>query len=579
MGGDVRRLFWRFIPSFPLTSRPARARYTTTKPVLESLEGRQLLALFTGFSHVRNIPTNSGVYSLQIDGPGVLKTQPAGGGSFDVKVLGTTDASTLTITQVRPRFHVANNLMSIDNLTIRSGQIGSILASPVELDGTMTRLSSDVGALEFGALGPGAQIDVKGSVSTMDVGSVNLGPGGHVVITGDLNGAFQSQSLSSSSTTAMTMASMNLDGGQFIIGRDSLGPISIAGDLSLSHNGLLAIGRDQAGTLSVGGSVIIDSGGQISVGRNLAALTVGGNVLVDPGASGIVVGGDLDAMNVGGYFRGQGSATAIDLGVGLNLNSLTVEGNGTSTSPGGIQSANINVGKNISALDVSYGIFRSWITAGVSINGVTAGADGVTAVYHSEIDAGTSITNVTLGGALTSGFPTGDTTGYPTRIIAGKIRSAAIGSTPDQGLYLPDGTISGFAIDGSLINSVLAASVAPYGGDGSLPPPVPYGGTPRTSGPPPAGFSNYNAPGGLTDIGNGQNIKNYSIRSYVGGQLVPTAVYDTAIDPNIHVNVLDGGTINATVSGSVVSTPHDDTFDFTGVFAVNTVGVNGGLEP
>lgn len=74
MSGGVRRLSWRIIPSSPLASRPARARYTTTKPVLESLEGRQLLALFTGFSHVRNIPTPSGVYSLQIDGPGVLKT-------------------------------------------------------------------------------------------------------------------------------------------------------------------------------------------------------------------------------------------------------------------------------------------------------------------------------------------------------------------------------------------------------------------------------------------------------------------------------------------------------------------------
>ncbi len=576
MSGGVRRLSWCFVPSSPLTSRPARARHTTTKPVLESLEGRQLLALFTGFSHVRNIPTNSGVYSLQIDGPGVLKTQPAGGGSFDVKVLGTTDASTLTITQVRPRFHVANNPMSIDNLTIRSGQIGSILASPVELDGTMTPLSSSVGTLEFGALGPGAQIDVNGSVGTMNVGSVNLGPGGHVVITGDLNGS-------------LTIGSMNLDRGQFVIGGDSLGPISIAGDLSLSYNGLLAIGRDQNGTLSVGGSVIIDSGGQLSVGRNLAALTVSGNVLIGPGASGIVVGGDLDAMSIGGYLRGQGSATAIDLGVGLNLNSLTVEGGGSSTSPGGIQSANINVGKNIIDLDVSHGIFqvshgifRSWITAGVSINEVNVGPDGVTAIYNSEIDAGTSITNVTVGGDLTSGFPTGDTSGYPTRIIAGKIRAAAIGSTPDQGLYLPDGTISAFAIDGSLINSVLAASVAPYGGDGSLPPPVPYGGTPRTSGLPPAGFSNYNAPGGLTEIGSGQNIqyiKNYSIRSYVGGQATPTAVYDTAIDPNIHVNVLDNGTINATVSGSVISTQHDVTFDFTGVFAVNTAGVTGGLAP
>ena len=44
----------------------------------------------------------------------------------DVKVLGTTAASTLMITQVRPRFHVANNLMSIGNLTIRSGQVGGI---------------------------------------------------------------------------------------------------------------------------------------------------------------------------------------------------------------------------------------------------------------------------------------------------------------------------------------------------------------------------------------------------------------------------------------------------------------------
>ena len=162
MSSGVRRLSWRFVPSSTLMSRPARARHGATKPVLESLEGRQLLALFTGFSHVRHIPTNSGVYSLQIDGPGVLKTQPAGRGSFDVKVLGTTSASTLTITQVRPRFHVPNNLLSIDNLIIRSGQIGSILASPVELNGAMTALNSDVGALEFGALG-----QVRRSMSTV----------------------------------------------------------------------------------------------------------------------------------------------------------------------------------------------------------------------------------------------------------------------------------------------------------------------------------------------------------------------------------------------------------------------------
>ena len=101
-------------------------------------------------------------------------------------------------------------------------------------------------------------------------------------------------------------------------------------------------------------------------------------------------------MTVNGFFRGQGSATATDMGVGLNLNNVTCRWVTPGRQPGGIQLANINVGKNISDFNVAYGIFRSWITAGVSINGVSVGADGVTAVYNSEIDAGTSITNVTL---------------------------------------------------------------------------------------------------------------------------------------------------------------------------------------
>src|SRR5208282_590906 len=139
------------------------------------------------------------------------------------------------------------------------------------LDGAMSPVNSDVGTLEFGALGPGAQINVNGSVSTvnmgsvgsnaqidvtgsvgtMNVGSVNLGPGGRVVIADDLNSAFESPN-QSSTTTVMTIASMNLDGGQFVIGGESLALITIVGDLSLSLDGLLAI---QTGTLSVGGSV------------------------------------------------------------------------------------------------------------------------------------------------------------------------------------------------------------------------------------------------------------------------------------------------------------------------------------
>ena len=67
------------------------------------------------------------------------------------------------------------------------------------------------------------------------------------------------------------------------------------------------------------------------------------------------------------------------------------------------------------------------------------GADGMTAIYNSEIDAGTSITNVTLGGDLTSGFPTGDTSGYPTRIIAGKVRAPRLGPRPIRAFIWPTG--------------------------------------------------------------------------------------------------------------------------------------------
>src|SRR4051794_36584554 len=153
----------------------ARRTRWTAAPVLEPLEGRQLLSGYSGFSRVRNILTSSGIYNLQIGGPGILRAGAAGGGVTDLKVLGTSGDSTLTITQVRPRYHVANQLLPVRNLTIKSGQIGSIMATPVELDGTMTPLTSSVNTIQFGGLGPAAQIDVLGSLGSMNLGDVMLG--------------------------------------------------------------------------------------------------------------------------------------------------------------------------------------------------------------------------------------------------------------------------------------------------------------------------------------------------------------------------------------------------------------------
>jgi hypothetical protein len=610
MSGEARRRSRRWIPAWEST--PAQPHGIGNAPGLESLEGRQLLSVFTGFSHVRNIATPSGIYNLQINGAGLLRPSPAGNGAIDLKVLGTDASSSLTITLVRPRYHLPSQLLSIRDLTIKSGQLGSLVADPVELDGSMTPLTTSMSTLEFGALGPGAQIDVQGAINTVNLGDVTLGPNGHVVIAGNPNGPTTSSTSSStangtgtvtvvgtvtgtitatgsgsgSSTTpinlqtvgSVTIKTLAIDGGRFVILGDSAAPIQVQGNMSLSRNGLFAIGRDQTGSVSLGGSLTIDSGGQLLVARNLSSLSVNGDVLINPGASGIVVGGNLGSLTVNGIFRGQGSPSAVDLGVGLNLTRFTV--NGGTQNQGGLQSANINVGKSIGTLSIAHGIFRSWITAGVSIDGgmgttgggtsstVTVGADGLNAIYNSEIDAGTSITNFTVGGNVTSGFPTGDTTGYPTRIIAGKVRSSDVTAGPDKGTYSPNGTISNFRINGTLTDAVLAASVVPYGGDGTLPPTPQYGVPARTCGPAPAGFSNYQAPGGLTD----QTTPNYSIRNVTGGQPTGDAAWNEPPEV-LHDCVLENGSVDVTVTGGVVSTAHGDNFDFAGVFAVNTVGV------
>ncbi|APW63739.1 hypothetical protein [Paludisphaera borealis] len=536
-----------------------RRRRGLRAPSVEALEGRTLLSGYSGLSRMRNVATNTGVYQLQLSGPGFLKVQQLPKGVIDLNLLGTTSGTTLTVALLRARPHKIASLLPIQDLNVVSRQLGAINASSALLSGAMSPLANSVSQLSFGALGPAAQIDVNGGVALMTVPEIDLGPTGHVVISGDLN---------SGSTTPMQIDDMTIDGGRFVIGRDSVTPITISGDLTLGQNGLLSIGRDQLAPITVGGTVRLEAGGEILVGRNLFGLNVGGDVLVNPGASGILVRGTLNGLAVDGVFQGQGSATAVDLGVGLDLNGFVV--NGGTENLGGLQSANVNVGKNIINVDVAHGIFRSWITAGANIYGITIGPDVPTAIYNSEIDAVMTINNVTAQGDVKSDFPTNaQATGYPTRIIAGKSR---------DGMFQANGQLNNVQINGSLIDSVLAASVAPFGGDGTLPPPVPYGGVPRTAGPPPAGFSNYNAPGGITEGANGK-IKNYSIRSFGAGQPQGVAVYDTATDPNIHVTVLDGGVITASVSGSVISSPHDDRFDYTGVFALNTAGVDGGLSP
>ena len=325
MIGDARGRSWRSIPA---ASRSARVRRTSTAPAVESLEGRQLLSTFTGFTHVRNILTPAGIFSLQVTGPGVLKASPAGHGAINLNVLGTTTNSSLSITQVQPRFHVVNNLLVIQNLTIKSGQIGNIQASPAELDGPMTLpmtpLTTSINTLQFGALGPNAQIDVNGGVGSMSVQNVNLGPSGHVVIAGNLN--------------SLTVT------GNLLVNPGSRG-IMVGGNLNgLTVNGIfqgqgtsaidLSVGLDLTNFTVLSGSSNLGSvrSANIAVGKDIVGLNIQHGIFNSLITAGVLIDGSPQNSSSGGNIGPDGSDAIFDsqLLAGVQIKNLLINGNVTS---------------------------------------------------------------------------------------------------------------------------------------------------------------------------------------------------------------------------------------------------------
>jgi hypothetical protein len=354
MPQHARQWTWWRTPIEPRQEGPsARRRRPRHAPAIEPLEGRRLLS-YTGPSAMRGVSTSAGIFLIQVSGPGLIKVHPGGRNAIDLSAFGTTTGSTITVTLTRPHYHAPSQLLNIRNLTVTSGQLGNLDASPVILTGAITPLTGSVSTLELGALGQAAQINIDGSVGTMTVQAVNLGPTGHV----DISGSMNSDDLSS----MMAIGSFSIDGGQFDIGQDSVAPISVSGDMTISHDGRFSVGRDLDGSLSVNGNLVLDTGGQLYVGRNVTELFVNGNVIINPTESGIVVGGALDEMIINGYFQGQGGTSAptvFDLGVGLNLTGLTI--NGGNSALDGLVNANIRAGGSITGVSIAYGTANSTI--------------------------------------------------------------------------------------------------------------------------------------------------------------------------------------------------------------------------
>ena len=643
-------------------STAPRPKRQALRPAVEALEGRTLLAqFFTGPSAVRPVQTTGGVFTFAVSGPGLIKTNQLGKGVVGVTVFGSTAATTLSVAMTKQRLHQAAGSLSIGSIRVVSGQIGQILAGSASLVGTVSPLGGGVGSLQFGGLGPNARIDVNGTLGSLGVGGVNLGPNGHVRIGESLGqgltvsgpwtvdgGEF---SVGADLSGPLNVGSVHvMHGGRFSVGHDlsggaqvavdldvasngsftvghNLGGLTVGNKLSLETGGILAVGNDLTGAVSVGagmslsggsrfvvvrdvpgsitvtGDVNLASNGVIGVGRALNALTVNGDLVVDPSGGGVVVGGNFNNLTVNGMIRGQGSKTAADLTVGLDLGRLTVLG--SSPNQGGIQGANIDVGKSILGLDVRHGIFSSLITAGVLIDGGGSGGgggnvgpDGPDAIVNSELRAGVRIQNLINNGNVRSTFATDPAaTGFPTRIIAGESR---------QGVFTGGGVIDNFQILGEMFDSVIAASVKPNGGNGTLPT-FSYGTPPAspTNAPGDLGFNTYDAPAGTITggtVGAPVRYPNFSELSYYNETLTGVT-WNNAIDPTIDdfifpgainpsfasppvagASLADPTTIlplptKSTVLGGVSSSAHGDNADYAGILAADTRGVFVGNLP
>lgn len=601
------------------TTLTGGGRRSALTPGVEPLEDRQLLSgFFAGATPIRPVQSPGGMYLLTMNGPGLEKVQQVGKGAVAITLFGTTSASTLNVALTRPRPHAAAAPLQIASIRVVSGELGGITAGPATLNGPITPLSGSVNTLQFGGLGPNAQIDVNGALGSLSVGGgVALGPTGHVRVGGDIN---QSVTVGGTLTLdggsflvgrnlvgALNAGGVNLTrGGAFVVGNDVIGPVTVGNNLSVSSGAVLSVGRDVTtdgggtGGISVNGDLNLD-GGKIVVGRNLdvvdvpvpatnttASLSINGDLTASTGGA-LIVGGNFNGLAVNGVFQGNGTAVP-DLSVGLDLRNVVVSG--ATPNQGGIQHASIDVGKNLIGLTVNHGIFDSIITAGIAIIDVNIGPDGNDAVINSDIRAGVSIDRFTAGGNVLSTFVANPkSVGYPTRIVAGEDR---------LGNFFSGGVIDHFQITGTMTDSVLAASVKPFGGSGALPDTnLPYG----TAAPVPSntpgdlGSNTYDAPAGTTTV-NGKPFKNWTEVSYVDGVADTKSHYLSAVtDPttgNPQSVTIDDfifpGAINpsyasgavptkSTVLGGVVSTFHGDEADFAGIFAADTRGVFVGPLP
>ena len=343
-------------------ARVPRRRTTNLIPAAETLEERRLLSTSEPLFKFNTVAFGGVAYIISITGPGQVQTQKCGHRSVSLKLVGTTQESTLTVSAFNSRTNSATTPLNVMSIKVRSGRLGSIAGlTSTDLEGPISSLQGPVSSIQVDSIGPKGQINivsgnssqpsVNGNLGQLTVNrGITLGPTGFIDVGNDLTGPLS------------VSTNLTLNGGHIDIGRDLSGAVSIGGNLTINDGGQLDITRNLGSAAASSASAATPSPTSTAAASTTsaaAASTTGsssggggvsiiGNVALDGGT--LSVGGNATSFTVGGSFE---ASDAGGMQVAGNMNTLTVSSGSPTSGTGNLTlnpGGSISVGGNLSTL-------------------------------------------------------------------------------------------------------------------------------------------------------------------------------------------------------------------------------------
>ena len=158
---------WEHTGTACITAPGVRRRTTNLIPAVENLEERRLLSTSEPLFKFNTVAFGGVAYIISITGPGEVQTQKCGHRSVSLKLVGTTQDSTLTVSAFNSRTNSATTPLKVMGINVRSGRLGSIAGlTSTDLEVAISTLQGPVTSIQLDSIGPKARINIVSGSSS-----------------------------------------------------------------------------------------------------------------------------------------------------------------------------------------------------------------------------------------------------------------------------------------------------------------------------------------------------------------------------------------------------------------------------